>query len=405
MNGRLLWATQAMTVAFRALAAVIGVLACVVQPAWGNTLVVFTVDVESNETFRLPDQVDAVCQDGSPCGLMEIVRRLEERHMAGTFFLNVYEQSRWGQTAMRDIARRLQTAGQEVGLHTHPETAFDPKRTEMYQYTLDEQTEIVRDGARLILAWTGVPVASHRAGDYSANEDTLIALERNGVPLDSSRFWTAPNSRLEALGLPRNLPAWHGRVVEIPVTVYQREDRLNFFGAALPPVTAVRKIDVDWFANAAEMRGAIDAAVASDLPVLVVFLHSFSFMGARTDGAPRADQHAADMFRDMLDYIARKQLAVVTMRQLATGKLPGPAVAVGDIVPSVTVRVDLLHYVRRWSRASPLLSSASALGIMLLSACAVLVVRRWRSAGAPRISARGIGGSSLSPATREERSR
>ena len=56
-----------------------------------GTLVVFTIDVESNEAFTLPDQIDAVCKNGTACGLMEIVRLLEQRHWSGTFFLNVYK--------------------------------------------------------------------------------------------------------------------------------------------------------------------------------------------------------------------------------------------------------------------------------------------------------------------------
>src|SRR4051794_27358528 len=85
------------------------------------TRVVFTVDVESNQTYSLPDQVDAVCVDAKPCGLMEISRLLQARGWAGTFFLNVYEERRFGAQVMREIARRLQASGQDVELHTHPD--------------------------------------------------------------------------------------------------------------------------------------------------------------------------------------------------------------------------------------------------------------------------------------------
>ncbi len=36
---------------------------------------------------------------------------LQQRRMAGTFFLNVYEYQSWGEAAMRDIAVKLQAAG------------------------------------------------------------------------------------------------------------------------------------------------------------------------------------------------------------------------------------------------------------------------------------------------------
>ena len=98
-----------------------------------GTRVVFTIDVESNQTFQLPDQIEAVCNDGSACGLMEIVRLLDAKRSPGTFFLDVYEHKQWGTAAMRKLAVRLQDAGHDVALHTHPQWAYDPARSEMAQ--------------------------------------------------------------------------------------------------------------------------------------------------------------------------------------------------------------------------------------------------------------------------------
>jgi peptidoglycan/xylan/chitin deacetylase (PgdA/CDA1 family) len=352
--------------------------------AAGRPVVVFTIDVESNAQFRLPDQIDAVCEDGSACGLMEIARLLSDRGWPGTFFLNVYEHRQWGETAMRDIAVRLQRSGQDVGLHTHPDSAYDRARREMYEYSLDEQTVIIREGVQRLRTWTGLPVVSHRAGAYSADARTLAALEQNGIVVDSSRFWTNPKSRLDGLGLPRNLPARHGRLAEIPVTVYYRDDQPHLFGGAVAPGRVVRKIDVDWVTNEDEMRQSIDAAVAADLPVLVFFLHSFSFMNRRSDGTALADRHSIDMFRAMLDHVARKQLPVVTMRDLAARELPLPSAA-GDVIPSVTVRVDIPRYLWRRLKAADALS-LTGIGLVLLSAIAVVLTRWWRTATGRRTS-------------------
>jgi peptidoglycan/xylan/chitin deacetylase (PgdA/CDA1 family) len=348
------------------------------RSASGDTRVVFTVDVESNETFGLPDQIDAVCKGGSACGLMEIARRLDERRWAGTFFLDVYEHRKWGQAAMRNIAVGLQAAGQDVALHTHPQWAYDPSRPSMYQYSLDEQTSIVRDGVRLLEAWTGRPVVAHRAGAYAADESTLIALERNGVLLDSSLFWKYPDNRLGALGLPRNLPAWHGHLAEVPVTVYLREERPTSLGAAFAPVTAVSKIDPNWFINENEVRAVIDAAVAADLPVLVVFLHSFSFMGDGTSHAPLADRHSMDMFRAVLDHVASKNLAVVTMREIANRGLAPPLPRDKDVIPRVAVDVDLPHYAWRRVKVSRKTDLRLAAGLTVLFAAAMLFLARRR---------------------------
>jgi peptidoglycan/xylan/chitin deacetylase (PgdA/CDA1 family) len=357
-------------------------------------VVVITIDVESKGAFRLPEQVNAVCTDGSACGLMEIARLLEARGWAGTFFLNVYEHRQIGETAMRNIAVGLQSAGQDVALHTHPDAAYDPSRSSMHQYTLDEQTAIVRDGVRLLQSWTGQPVVAHRTGAYAADERTLVALERNGVRVDSSVFWKAPDSRLEALGLPRNLPARYGTLTEFPVTVYQRDDRPNVFGNVFAPVSVVRKIDAGWATNAAEMRDSIDAAAAAELPVIVMFLHSFSLVDGDTGGALVANRHVIEMFRAMLDEIARRHLRVVTMRELAA--MPAPISQTSrDIVPHVAVAVDAPHYAWRRIKANHdeariLAVATTALGVGVVFV--LLARRRVATATRARAAAAGPGG-------------
>ena len=363
---------------FAAATIVCVVMAGVGSPLLASTRVVVTVDVESNEIFGLPGQMNAVCADGTACGLMEMVRLLNERGWPGTFFLDVYEQRKWGETTMRNLALALQSAGQDVALHTHPQWAYDPARWAMHQYSLEEQTTIVRDGVRLLQAWTGLPVVAHRAGAYAADENTLVALTRNGILLDSSRFWTYPASRLDGLGLPRNLPGWHGSLLEIPVTVHQRDAVPRLFGEAFAPVTSTSKIDPNWFVSEDEMRSAIDAEVAADIPVLVVFLHSFSFLGKATDGAPSPDRTAMKMFRAMLDHIGRKNLQVVTMRALARQGLALRSSGREDFVPRVKVPIDLSQYA--WHRARAIgrvsLSVGVGLALLLLSAWFVLAGRR-----------------------------
>jgi hypothetical protein len=279
---------------------------------------------------------------------MEIARMLQERRWSGTFFLNVYERAQWGDSVMRDIALALQRADQDVELHTHPQWAYNPSQWAMSSYSLDDQTKIVRDGVRMLHAWTGRPVLAHRTGAYAANQDTLTALEQSGVLLDSSYFWQNPNSHLDAARLPRNLPTTIGKVLEIPVTVYLREDRPGLLNSAFAPVSTVRKVDPNWLINGSEMRDAVDAAVANDLPVLVIFLHSFSFMQGGTSGAWIADRRAIDLFRATLDYVASKNLTIVSMRELAAAGLVTVGPAVKDVVPRVDVNVGLSRYA--WHR-------------------------------------------------------
>ena len=369
--------------ALHELAAVLFLVFGITQAALAETQVVFTVDVESQATPLLA-QVDAVCEDGSVCGLMEIARMFAERGLAATFFLNVFEYRTWGEAPMRDIVTRLQAAGQDVALHTHPQFAYDPLRNEMYQYNLAEQTTIIRDGVKLLQEWTGLPVVAHRAGDYSANEDTLEALRRNGVRVDSSYFLGHPRCRLDALGLPSNMPSFIDGLTEFPVTVYERAERPEALEAIFPPVSSIRKIDVNWMTGGDEVRSAIDAVIKAKIPYLVVFLHSFSLLTPGNGSTPVADVRARKNFQALLDHVSERGLQVVTMRDLADAAPRIATAQAQDIVPRVSVGIGIHRYVWKQMRRQ---SAGHVLGVVLLVTVFVgggtllIVYRRIRAKG------------------------
>lgn len=280
--------------------------------------VIITIDVESRSGLPLPRQVDADCADGSPCGLTQIAHLLEERNLAGTFFLNVYEHAAWGEEVLRDIAIDLERRGHDVALHTHPQWAYDPDRSNMYDYSLEEQSGIIRNGRELLSKWTGLPVVAHRAGAYSANPDTLVALERNGIRLDSSWFLDHPNSRLADAGLLNNLPSRSGQVIEIPVTVYARQEHPRLLRGLAPALSSVRKLDPNWFMDETEALAAIDAALSTEAPYLIFFLHSYSLMTEdSTEDRMTHNPRAEAVFIAMLDHILTRGLEVTTFRRLS----------------------------------------------------------------------------------------
>src|SRR5207249_9066268 len=120
--------------------------------------------------------------------------------------------------------------GHEIQLHTHPDLMYDPKRQSMHEYSLAEQTTIIRDGMALLREWTGKAPIAHRAGSYGANKDTLKALHANGIFLDSSFFYRHGNCRLPFANL--NSPFKADGIWEVPVTVHPRPVRR--LGISLP---------------------------------------------------------------------------------------------------------------------------------------------------------------------------
>jgi hypothetical protein len=228
-------------------------------------------------------------------------------------------------------------------------------------------------------------VVSHRAGDYSADQNTLKALSANGIAFDSSVFPGHPSCRLNSAGFPTNLPTRAADLTEIPVTVYERQEHPAAFSAIFRPNTAIRKIDPDWFLNPDEATAAIDAVLQSDSPVVVMFLHSFSFIaGTGKNGTPIANRRSEENLARMLDTASARGLRFVTMRDLAET----PALATASMhesdLPRAAVHVRLDHYL--WHRYDARSRAAVAAGAGLTSIAGIVVfaVRRRRRAGVPQ---------------------
>jgi hypothetical protein len=365
----------------------IGLFAVVAQlgdATQASPALLVTIDVESSESLSLPAQVDAACESSVPCGPMQIAKILNSRGFAGSFFLNVYEYKAWGEDRLRSIAVQLQNAGQDVALHTHPQWIYDAKRPYMYSYSADDQNRIIADGVRLLRSWTGQPVVAHRAGAYSANMDTIAALANNGILLDSSLFFGHPESKLNGLGLPNNLPAKIGDVIEIPVTVYKRHERPALFGSIAPPFIAIGKVDVNSIQSEIEARAAMDALVDANPPVIVVFLHSFSLIDPPRNAKDplRTNALAMSNFSALLDEASKRQLRGTTARELVANRVGLVANGRRDLIPEVKFTVPLLKYLVRILRSqgakTPLrigiVTVASAIALSL----ALLVIRRRR---------------------------
>jgi hypothetical protein len=285
---------------------------------------------------------------------------------------------------MRRIAEELQSAGQDVGLHTHPQWAYDPARNGMDQYTLDEQTAIIRDGVRLLSEWTGRAVVAHRAGDYAADERTLEALRTNGIKVDSSLFFGRPSSALNELALPRNLVSSPGGMIEVPVSVYLRDERPRFLATHFPSVTSIRKVDCDWLEDEDTARAVIDSLVSADPQFIVVFLHSFSFTaGKEATGRAIENRHSRRILEAILDRVKEKGLEVVTMRDIAAAPPPITS-ARPDVLPIVTTKVPIYRYAWHWwhfhrtpgKRALALASGFA--GLVVLAVIVVIVSGRMR---------------------------
>lgn len=220
-------------------------------------------------------------------GVFRIARIFRNYGIVGTFFVDVYEHTLWGEGPVRKTCERLLEMDQDVQLHTHPswrddfhdfrqlrqlkqKRSFLPQQYDlMAKLAKEKQIEVLEHGIGLFERWLGIKPIAHRSGGYSINAATVAALRATGIPVDSSMNVSHPNSKLV---WSKNSVVLKEGVLEIPITVM--EHRLTL---PLGRYSRLKKTSLD-SCGLADFRSYIDAAEAIGLTMINFFMHSYSLM-------------------------------------------------------------------------------------------------------------------------------
>jgi len=283
-----------------------------------ETKAIITIDTEVRyPRIGDPFNRDILGQFNGFChGVYEIANDLSAQGLRGVYFLDVHGAACYGEGRYVEMCDRLQSKGHSIQLHTHPDQMYDPRRRHMHEYSIEEQTNIILEGIGLLKKWTGKTPIAHRAGRYGANEDTLKALNINGIHLDSSFFYGRADCKLSFNR--SNDPIMSCGVWEIPVTVVP--EPVEKLGMRFPRWTRkfwrnFAKLDVNGMSGQQLCQAVME--VWGKTPFVVIFLHSFSFIRRNPTGFV-LDREAVDSFRSLLRMLADEQLAVATFEEVAT---------------------------------------------------------------------------------------
>lgn len=220
-------------------------------------------------------------------GLAYQLRVLADLGLKATFFVDPMPALVFGREWVARMVEPVLAAGQEVQLHAHGNwvgaVAGDRGGRhgpfELIDLSADRQRELLARAIDfLVEAGAPRPVA-FRAGSYSANDDTLAALAALGIAYDSSHNG-AHHPWPSAIGLPaaQIAPVVRRGVIEVPVTVI--EDRPG----------ALRNFQICAL-SVAEMRAALDHAIAEDHVSTVIVGHSFELATRAGTAANRVHVH------------------------------------------------------------------------------------------------------------------
>lgn len=165
-------------------------------------------------------------------GLPYSVQLLRDHGLRGTFFVEPLFAARFGAQPLAEIVGLLNDGGQDVQLHLHTEwvdEAREPllpnvksKRQHLFQYSVGEQSTLLRSGRRLLESAGTLNVKAFRAGSFAFNRDTLAALPEVGIAVDASYNATmfGPQSGVRPAEVLTDSLDCDG-IVEVPMTVFR----------------------------------------------------------------------------------------------------------------------------------------------------------------------------------------
>ena len=262
-------------------------------------------------------------------GVPKIIEICDKYGAKATFFVDVYMHRHYGKQQTRDFCQRIARDGHDVQLHAHTSWLPGSHSGFLYDFPLDRQVDILREGKELIDEWVGRPPVAFRAGSYSANLDTIQALARNGFLIDSSYF-----ARRHTCQLSRQLCNRYANkqfrideIVEIPVTTYWLLNK--------GPLRKLSKLDFN-ACSLAELRDVVPKMIAGGVRQIVLFLHSFSFIRWKKDFSGFVPNHRAIARFDnfLREFKGWKNIRFTTMEEAAS-LLVGDAEGGADCIPTV----------------------------------------------------------------------
>ena len=243
-------------------------------------------------------------------GVPKIVDILNEHNIKGEFFVDVYEDTFFGKEKYASLCKYLDESGHGVSSHTHPDYAYDINRINMHEYSFEEQVRIISDGKGRIKKWIGKYPIAHRAGNYGANNNTLMALKGNNILIDSSYYYGHPNSKIRMSTVNDPLP--YNQVMEIPVSIELKNWFISIIDSLKHKIP--NKFDINSM-NSQSMRNSIETYHSS---YCIIFLHSSSFISRDQNSIEITgiNQTALNAFSDLLDFLLKEKYAVTQFSKI-----------------------------------------------------------------------------------------
>lgn len=236
-------------------------------------------------------------------GLKLIVEELKNNNLIGLFFVDFAEIYDYGEKPIQEIVSFLLQEGMEIGVHLHPDHFGDKQRTFLWEYSYEEQFNMIQRVTNDYIRLVGKQPMFFRAGKYGANDETIDILQKLGYLVDSSELkfhkWChiSHNSNSNCLYQIRN------DLLELPVTIFESFSLLS----------KKRYDQLDLGNCCSEFKRIINAFIANRTDNMVtLFFHSFSFFPARKNPDNiKASRFAIKTFKKNVSFLVENKIEVI----------------------------------------------------------------------------------------------
>lgn len=258
--------------------------------------VIYTVDVEahvgSDPVKRL---IYGVTDKGEYCGIDMLMDLLDEHGCRGLFFVDIAEAWEYGDEIIVDVLRYIRSRGHDIGVHIHPDHMADKKRKFLYEYSREEQRDLIGKCTDFYSSVAGEGPKAFRAGRYGADRYTLDILAEFGYKADFSQFYGQKNCHIYPPCTRIKSRKLDNGIAEIPVTVFRSFNSLFY--------SRVDKIDASQpFWEYRRMMNDIREEIYGD--IVVMFAHSFSMLDWRSrPDIPRFSNSKYHRLRKQIEYV------------------------------------------------------------------------------------------------------
>jgi hypothetical protein len=160
-------------------------------------------------------------------GLPLHLRMARDHGLRFTFLVESLFACEFGIGPLADIVGQIDEAGQDTELHAHPEWVRHAStpifrtggRYTFAQFTREEQSSLVAAALANLRAAGARNVSAFRAGSFAANADTLAAVARAGLSVDSS--FKLGSSMGFAPIVEHVVRDEEARLIEYPLSIYE----------------------------------------------------------------------------------------------------------------------------------------------------------------------------------------